>query len=493
MASIPIHKKWMADTHSLTRPRSPLLKNLDERILAFGQIPNGTNRNNVQGALNRWIADQTQQGKDWKQSVRNKTGAVTELYRAVNDDARNLSDEEREALRYIARQQSMALFLQFQNKEVQFKSTTLLGLRNRASDNWTRFKTGAGGVKDLGLKVYSGVSSAKALSGIPGQLATLNSGGASAVQAEDVAGMKLKIMELIQTLCHDVDPHHVFNALSLGSPETFVAELAPFLGAISSGGKAVIGWITVVKLAFYDDARIKRATYAIRAGDPMAALAAVSALLDREINSEAAKAGIATAAFAGKMAGAFADGGAITGPVLGAVEKLANIFQIIFEYVRDYREVRAANEMLAVGALNLDLFDVCPVLGCYFLVVQDHSTIINFAVADYGTVNWKFDVEQLVKRIDVVLGKARHYIAVSRFEIPGMQHAKGVQDAAWSHKHGLSKVLGAPGAAADKVTSVPGAVKARIMAQIDQWKGRPEKPPKVDKSRIRGISNCWWR
>jgi hypothetical protein len=490
MADIPGLKQWIADTSSLTSPRSDLLKNLDERIGAYEKSPNSSNKENLRGALNRWIADQTNQKKDWKSSVRNKKGAVTNLFRALSDDKRNLSAEEYEAMRYIARQQALALQKQFSGRTLQFKSSTLLGLKNKASDNWTRFKSGAGVAKDGGSQASSAYSAVKSMTAIPGQLATLHSGGASAVRAGDVAAMKVKILDFIRNLCHDVDPHHVFNALSLGSPENFVADLAPFLGAISSGGKALVGWITVAKLAFADDAKMRKARYAVHAGDPMAAFEAVARLLDREINAEVGKAGVATAAFTGKILGTFADGGAVTGPLFGTLEKLAAIFQTILEYVRDYREVRAANDMLTLGALNLELFDVCPTLGCYFLVIQDHSTIINFAVADYGTENWQFDVEQLVKRIDFVLVKSRQYIWASRFEIPGMQHAKGVQDAAYSHKQGLTKVLATPGAAVDKVTSVPGAVKDKIMAQIDSWRGKPVKLPAVDKSRIRGQG--WW-
>jgi hypothetical protein len=486
MATIPSHRQWIADTSSLTSPRSALLKNLDERIAAFEMTPNSSNRENIKGALNRWIADQTQQKKDWKDSVRNKKGAVTNLFRALDVDNRNLTADDFKAMRYIARQQSKALKKQFAGRTLQFKSSTLLGMRNKASDNWTRFKTGASSAKDLASQVSDAQGSVKDMMGIPGQLATLHSGGASAVRAADVSAMRVQILDFVRSLCKDIDPHHVFNALSLGSPEVFVADMAPFMGAISSGGTAIVGWIGVAKLAFVDDAKMKRARCEIHGGDPMAAFEAVSRMLTREITAQATKAGVATAAFTGKALGTFADGGAVTGPLFGALEKLAAIFQTIFEYVRDYQEVRAANALLTRGALDLDLFEVCPTLGCYFLTIQDHSTIINFAVADYGTANWQFDVEQMIKRIDVVLSKSRQYIWASRFEVPGMQHAKGIQDSAFSHKHGLEKVTAAPGEAVDRVTSVPGAIKDKIMARIDAWRSNPVKLPELDKSRIYG-------
>jgi hypothetical protein len=128
--------------------------------------------------------------------------------------------------------------------------------------------------------------------------------------------------------------------------------------------------------------------------------------------------------------------------------------------------------------LNFDLFSVCPILGCYFLVIQDHSTIINFAVGEYGTANWMFDVEKLVEKIQPALEKARTYIRVSRLEIPGMAHAKGVVEQNYSVKTGISKVTGAPGALKDKVFN-----------SIDAWFDKPEKLPKVDKSRIIGFGS----
>jgi hypothetical protein len=31
--------------------------------------------------------------------------------------------------------------------------------------------------------------------------------------------------------------------------------------------------------------------------------------------------------------------------------------------------------LLRLGALNLDLFNDCPILGCYFIVIQDRETL----------------------------------------------------------------------------------------------------------------------
>ena len=476
MAQIPTYDQWMKDTHSLVRPRSEFLKKLDEAIKT-------QKKDAIRTALDRWRFEQSKLGKDWRKSVRNEKGAVTNLYRAVSDlDKRKLTAEELEALKYISRQQSLALQKQFLGAQLKFKPTTLMGLANGAGSKWERFKAGASAAKDGASPakgIYSGISNT-----VKGAQ-TLQQGGKAAVTTAAKQSMtgnfdtiKRSVTEFCHTLCPGLDPNHVFTALHLGSVETFATNLAPFVGAVSSGGKAIVGWIGVAKRC-WDGIKIADSRYAIAAGDPEAAFDALLELIDRDIKSEAGKASVATVAFTGKTLGFFCDAGAVTGPTIGLLETLAGIFQTVVEYVRDYKECQAGNEMLRVGALNFELFTVCPLVGCYFLVIQDHSTIINFAVGDYGTPNWMFDVEALVKKIEPVLAKAREYIRTSRLEIPGYAHAKGIVEANYSVKTGL-----------DKVTGAPGALKDKIANRIEAWMGKPDKLPKVDKSRIIGFGSC---
>ena len=475
MADIPSYDQWMKDTHSLTSPRSEFLKKLDDTIKT-------QNRDTIKTALDRWRFEQSKQGKGWRKSVRNGKGAVTNLHRAVNDlDKRKLTKEELEAMQYISRTQAMALQKQFLGKKLQFKGSTLAGMARGAGSNWQKFKTGASSVTSGASTArtgYKGVSNAvqgAQLLQQGGKAAV--TGAASGAMSDNFSTIRQKVTEFCKELCPGIDPNQIFNALHLGSVENFATDLAPFVGVISSGGKAIIGWIGVIKKE-WDAIKLEDSRYAFAPGDPEAAFAAVVTLLDREIVSASARAGVKTAAFTGKALGVFADAGAITGPAIGLIELLAEIFQTIIEYVRDYKECQAANDLLRVGALNFDLFSTSPILGCYFLVIQDHSTIINFAVGEYGTPNWMFDVEKLVGKIGPALEKSRHYIRVSRLEIPGMEHAKGVVEENYSVKTGISKV-----------TAAPGALKDKIADRIDAWFEKPEKPPKVDKSRIVGFGS----
>ena len=399
----------------------------------------------------------------------------------MNDvDKRNLSKEELEALQFISRAQAMALQKQFLGKQLRFKGSTLVGAARNASTKWEKFKAGAG---NLPSNADMADSVRKGASGISQGISTVHQGKGAAVTATKAsmtgtfATIKKGVTDFCRELCPGLDPNQVFSALQLGSIEKFATDLAPFVGIISSGGKALVGWVGVARKV-WESHTLEETRAAFAPGDPEAAFNAIVLLLDREIQSQTAKATAKTVGFTGKALGMFADGGAISGPVVGLLEVLAEIFQMVVEYVRDYKECKAGNDMLRVGALNLELFTVCPVLGCYFLVVQDHSTIINFAVGDYGTPNWMFDVERLVPRISLALEKSRYYIRASRLEMPGFEHAKAMMEQNYSAKSGF-----------DKVTSAPGALKDKIADGISAWFEKPVKLPKVDKSRIVGFGS----
>ena len=471
MATIPTHEQWMKDTYSLTNPRSEFLQAVDAALKAYDTAKSDPAKATLKTAFDRWRFEQSKQGKDWKKSVRNDKGACTNLYRALNDlDKRKLTKEEIEAMEFVSRAQAMALMKQFEGKKLQFKSSTVVGMAQGVGTKWERFKTGAKSAKEgygTGKDLVEGVKGIK--SGVDAFKATGKAGAITAAKTgmgDQFAGIRQQIVEFCKKLCPDIDPAKVFSALGLGTVEKFATDLAPFVGAISSGGKAIVGWAGVAKTA-WDKHSIEGKRHAIAAGDPEAAFDALLQLLVREIASKSAKAGVQTAAFTGKALGVFADGGAVTGPVIGLLETLAEIFQTIVEYVRDYRECNAANEALRLGALNLDLFGTSPILGCYFLCVQDHSTIINFAVADYGTPNFVFDVEALIKKLEPVLERARFYIGESRLEIPGMENAKGIVE----KKGTLEKI------------------KDALIEKLESAITGKPKGPVVDKARIQGFGH----
>jgi hypothetical protein len=452
---VPAHEKWMKDTYSMTAKRSATLLLLDAAI----KKPGATDAE-VKVALDGWIAEQTRAGKDWKLSTRNSKGAVTSLYRSLNDN-RSLAKDEQEAMKFIAKEQKAALQRQFLGKRVEFKASTLAGLVSGAGGKFERLKTVGTGVKDARKAVNSLADNAKII-------------GNKAVEAQSDLAMKAKIIDFCEKLCKGVDVNQVLSALKLGDIQSFASNVAPLVGTISSGGKAIVEWGKVAESAWRKHS-IAEVRYAIAPADPEAAFDALLVLLTREIGTKTGKAGIATVAFSGKLLGTFADAGAVTGPLVGMLETLAGIFQTIFEYVRDVREREMANDLLGLRALDMELFNICPLLGCYFLVIQDHSSIINMAVGEYGGPNFVFDAERMIEKVRPVLKQAREYILVSRLEIADLEKAKGIATENWSVKGTFGKL-------ADLPNHVVETMGGKITAAISE----PKKDV-VDKSRMIGL------
>ena len=464
MANFPTHEQWMKATHSLTSPRSEHLKALDEAIKG-GE----SNKAQIKEKLDRWIFDQARQGKKWFKSVRNKDRAVTKLHRLFYDVMRNPTPEQIEAIKYISRMQALALQKQFMSTQIQFKSNTLIGMKQGASSKLDKVKNFKS-VVDGGRAIFGGVKEIKGAVTPPG-------GDGALTKA---------IKDMVTELCPGLDPNKIMANLGLTNVQKFASDIAPFLTHAKAGVQVVSKWAAVAKTG-WQRYGVTSAIPAVREGDPAAGLKAVHALLVQTHKEEVARATTSTVAFAGKLAGAFADGGGLTGPIIGLLETLAEIFQTIVEYVRDYKEMQKINELLRVGAFNMDLFTTSPLLGCYFVLVQDHSTIINYALADFGQENWMVDIESLRGEIDPLLTAARRLVHASKLELMGVKDdgemfsikgSKGIVEEGYSVKTGLSKLL-----------ATPDHIKSRIEGRIEAWLENPQKPPTWDKSRIQGFGS----
>jgi hypothetical protein len=441
MAGIPDYQTWMKQTAAFGRARSPFLKLLDEAV-------KGGDKDKIKVALDRWRFEQSKEGKDWRTSVRNQSLAVTNLYRAVNTIPRAPSKEERDAMAFLAAEQAKALMKTFANTKLVFKSDTLAGA---ISGNATRMQKLSQAKQVL--------SSAKGHVQTGAEFVTAVSGGGVGNPFEMV---KAKLTEAINNLCPPgtpgLDPDSVMRHIGLPGLADFMKEAVPILGAIRSGAKVVQAWAEVARTA-KEKYKAAQARNVIAKGDPEAALKAIHVILNRELASGTATATSATLSFSMQVAGMVGDMGTVSGPAVAAVQAIAEILQAIYEFVRDWKELNRANELLRLGALNLELFETCPLLGCYFLALQDHSTIIAFAITDYGTANWQFDVEKMVKTLQPVLETARRMVKASKFELMGvvldsrtmdykltsLQQSKGLVEANYSTLTGMDKALAFPG------------------------------------------------
>ena len=145
-----------------------------------------------------------------------------------------------------------------------------------------------------------------------------------------------------------------------------------------------------------------------------------------EIKKQIADAAIHTTAFSAKAIAAAADGGTATNAALGAVETLALLLNMLVDLVIDAQQLETGNKLIAARQFDLTMFSKCPLLGCYYVAVQDESTIMDFDFENMGKANWRQEAERLKYAIKPVIKQAGVLIDKSRVEIKGMAEAKGV-------------------------------------------------------------------
>jgi hypothetical protein len=230
----------------------------------------------------------------------------------------------------------------------------------------------------------------------------------------------------IATNLHDISD--VVNAVGSDVMHSMVSEITPFIGVITSSYNAAKSWRGVVANArdlYKGDYYLE----GVLPGDPTAAANAVLVCIKRFLAANTADAARNTASAATKVAGLFADLGTATTAAIGAASALAKLIQELAILGRDYTEMKAGNAVLDnpdPSALSMNVFQVCPLLGCYLIACSDTSNVVNFFIADMGTPGWMDKVEAMKKnQLDPLIKNANKAIVSSHLTLDGLKANKG--------------------------------------------------------------------
>jgi len=399
------YSQWMKRTYSRTKRRSASLKAVDEAIRIRHEPA-------AKKALEQWIGEHNRQNKDWHRSSRNVDGAVEALCKQVRlmgtISYKNIGQEmdDKLAKAHLRREQRLAKEKMFTGKNVAFKSS-FFGITKRKSDT----------------KLQTVKASAQTVVGV-------------GKNANKVKGIAKNIVTIIEAITGNLEPDtasEVIVAVFGQSAANFALEAAPIIGVVTSGGKMVMGWVKVARTVGSKSDMESRAVV-IRKGDPSAAFSSILLIIDRDLKRQAADATIHSVAFTAKGIGVLADGGAATGQVVGAIESIASLLNLLVDVAIDAKQVSDGNKLLRAQNFDITMFNECPILGCYYIVIQDDSTIMDFDIDNMGRENWQLEAQRLKVAIRPVIKKASDLIKNSRIEIPGMESAKGVYQASLLNK-----------------------------------------------------------
>jgi hypothetical protein len=281
----------------------------------------------------------------------------------------------------------------------------------------------------------------------------IRTGSKVAATMPNFDAVKTHAQELIQISMGLHDMHDVVAALTGEVLHQLIGEMTPLIGVLTSSYKSVQSWRAVVANA----RDLYKADYYLEGvlpGDPQAAAEAVIVIIKRFLAANTADAIRNTASASTKIAGLFADMGTATTervtmrieteevekaqqaavtqtnvaqPAIGAASALSKLIQELAILGRDYKEMKAGNGRLEdPDTLDMTVFQVCPILGCYLISCSDTSMVVNFFVADMGLPGWMDKVEKMKKtQVDPLIKNANKAIVSSHLTLQGLKANKG--------------------------------------------------------------------
>jgi hypothetical protein len=402
--SIPTYKQWTQDTTlNMLKPRSSQLKAVDTAIQQYETMKTPDNLFRIKNAFEDW---KRSKGAQWERSERNGKRALTSLNSELNRVAdyrtyqiTHFSMEELKALAFVATQRKQVIQSIFENKQVSFKAAKLKEKVEEAKQKITQ-------------------SSKQAASFIASRGKSAPSKPSAGPSTSDL--LRKKMEEMVKSF------FGVSGLDQLGGLSTFILNILgecalsvpPVVGHIKDGYDLFTGWAKVGS-ALYEQYSISDCKYAIDTGAPSAAFDGLQRCLVDETKNQAIGATNATTSFAMKTGLAFLDGGAISGPVVGAVSALADFTHQLYLLGMEWRATKGVNLALNSGELDIRLFRIYPLMGCYLLICGTLSDLI--PIESFGTPGWTDYITNMKKTaFDDIYKSATTLVEASPWEIQGL-------------------------------------------------------------------------
>ena len=411
--NIPTHEKWMGDTKlGIRHPRNHALTQVDKALLEYEkankQSDRATSKNklwDLKTAFENW----KRQEQDWETSPRNHNDIITNLNKELSKPPLDygiyrITHGPKDSKAYFREQKAYSLLYEERGKVIE---KLFAGKRVTLKD-----RKGKGDAEDAQWyeqEVKPKLEKARK----EVRQHTAHEGAKEKVE-ETWKEAKKEIFSL-EGLETGVEGWATIQELV----ETCGKEIAPVLSVVKDGAEMVVHWIKAGR-SLYDNYAIAERRYSIDTGAPAAAFQGLQRCLKEELKQEAISAARATTAFAIKTALTFADGGALSTSIVGALSSVAEFTRRRFERRMEVKATQGANNALRKGELDIRLFSTYPLMGCYLLMCATLSDII--PMDSFATPGWSTDWVNALKNtaIDHIYSSAERLIDSSKFEIIGM-------------------------------------------------------------------------
>ena len=258
---------------------------------------------------------------------------------------------------------------------------------------------------------------------------TIATGASAATKAVSFSAVHDAVSGFI-TNCAGVDNiQEIAGVISAEATTNLITEVTPILGVVTSSAKLAKAGKQVAEDG-YHLYKSKEYRTGFGSGDPVTAAEAVTTIIKRDLSVHSIDLGQQAVATGGKIAGLFADLGTGTNVAIGLTSALATLGLKLYVLGQEIADMRAGNKRLEKpDSLDLSVFGVCPILGCYLLTCSDTSQVGNFFVAEIGLPGWQDRIEAMKKtKMDPMLKIAKKAISDSRLQLEGLRADKGTHN-----------------------------------------------------------------
>jgi hypothetical protein len=425
MAVVMSHKEWMKLTYGgVTAIRSGKLKQVDAALAAYHQAPGEPALEALRKALMTWISDK---GADWKTSVRNAHNAVDTLHKQIMGGA-GLAVVDVAARKAVEDEARQAMLLLLRGAKITWKNE----FRGRLNSDLVKPHTD-GFAAYLPVKQFAASASTNKFGtagnsvGLAMASKQLNDMRKGADAGGGVGGM---ISKLVSQVVPSGAQTEVLNAVRVLVPNfhaEFAASVMPLAGILTAAGTTL--WNTGNALHKHygvTQARMHRER-SLAGVEASSAIAALIQILERERNADIYSATVSVTELGGKIAGLAIDGGTASNTAIGLAANIAKLLNIVRIVYRDVSEKNAANKLMATGQISIDIFETCPLLGCYLVCCLPTSALMSLIMERFGQTGWMDVAERTASHhVQPLREKARQVIAGHRFEIRQLARFPGM-------------------------------------------------------------------
>jgi hypothetical protein len=506
-ATVVSHAEWMKETAVTMRIRSSQLKELDAAIKKFEELSTKEAFDAIKLKLTGW---KNLKGAGWKTNDRNKSGMITKLDNQITAGWKDFDQGTIEAWRELAKLRKEFLGALFKNARVNLggtskaktavkevvKAASPLGTVGHAS-----YELATKSIPTAASSTASVLKAANAASIVATIESRIRAGMAS--EASKVF-TQMGLSKLASLASFEASCEAAFQQVVGRAVHDLAVAIAPYVGIASAAAKTAF-YTYCVADSTADLYNVSAATGVIEAGDPLAAIDAVSELIKRELATSTLKLASSATELTLKAVGGIFDGGTVSTVAAGLASSVVQAVWDIRCAIRDVAEMTAANTLLAnAAALDNGIFVKAPLVGAYFVCCADDSTLLsllldkdNCVPAGFGTPSFMTKIENAKKEhLNKVQTVANHLVNNHRMRIvmgDGIIPKLGLANTRTSSQGDLS--MRSPNMTMQlkrearivwkELQDSARAVGHKVTSKIDA----PAKPTTVDRSRIVGMGS----